>query len=122
MEYLALRKMEIIFKEEGFKHIAEKICFYSVGSGFKNLCLTNKTISNFCKNFAAKKWLKNKAFVALMKIAKEYALEDKLKNIFIQGLCGDDLEKFQDIFSESGKKIWAGKLDQLRIFYLDLHI
>ena len=109
MEDLILRKMEIIFKEEGFKHIAEKICFYSTGSGFKNLTLTNKTISNFCKNFAVKKCLKNQQFVSLMKVAKENGLEEKLKNIFIQVMFGDCFEKIQNI--SPGKKSWIGKSD-----------
>ena len=102
-----------MFKEEGFKHIAEKICFYSVGSGFKNLSLTSKNITRFCKNFTIKKCLRNEKFDSLMKIAN--GLEEKLKHIFIQAICGDGLERFQNMFSESSKKIWAGKLDQLRI-------
>ena len=103
------RKMEVIFQKEGFKHIAEKICFYSTISGFKTLILTNKTISNFCKNFAIKKCLRNQQFVSLMKVAKENGLEEKLKNIFIQVLFGDCFEKFQNI--SPGKKSWTGKSD-----------
>ena len=109
MEDLTSRKMEIIFKEEGFKHIAEKVCFYSTGSGFKNLTLTNKTISNFCKNFAVKKCLKNEPFVTLMEVAKDNGLEENLINIFIQVMYGDCFEKFQNI--SPGKKSWTGKSD-----------
>ena len=107
MEDLTSRKMEIIFKEDGFKQIAEKICSSSTSSGFKNLALTNKTISNFCKNFAVKKCLRNEQFVSLVKVAKDNGLEENLKNIFIRVMYGDCFENFQNI--SPGKKSWTGK-------------